>query len=327
MRAAVTGGSGFVGSHVVDLLLARGYEVNCLMLPDESDTWLDGKPVRFFFGNVTDKKSLAPFLAGCHCIINIAGLTRAKSEEAFMAVNRDGAVNLVEAALSIPDGPRQIISMSSQAATGPSPVDSCSDEDDPLQPITPYGRSKAALEAALESYDRSGRMRCTFIRAPGVYGPRDRDFFQYFKLVQLGIRVIVGERKCMSFVYVKTLAAAIVDCVDNPAVFGQAFFIADESPYDWDQFSTMIEAALEKKAFRIHVSEGAVAALAAVSEAMKPFTKKPPLIDNSKLVEIRQSRWVVSTSKAERVLGFQPAIKTRDAIDETARWYKEQGWL
>jgi nucleoside-diphosphate-sugar epimerase len=60
---------------------------------------------------------------------------------------------------------------------------------------------------------------------------------------------------------------------------------------------------------------------------MKPFTKKPPLIDNSKLVEIRQSRWVVSTLKAERVLGFQPAIKTRDAIDETARWYKEQGWL
>ena len=94
--------------------------------------------------------------------------------------------------------------MSSLAASGPCPDGRCLDEDEEPRPRTPYGRSKAALEAALCAY--VGRMNCTFIRAPGVYGPRDRDFLQYFKLVRRGVRVIVGERNVMSLVYVKTLA-------------------------------------------------------------------------------------------------------------------------
>ena len=161
-----------------------------------------------------------------------------------MAVNAGGAVNLVEAALALPDGPRHIVSMSSLAASGPCPDGRCLDEDEEPRPLTPYGRSKAALEAALRPYE--GRMSCTFIRAPGVYGPRDRDFLQYFKLVRRGLRVIVGDRNVMSIVYVKTLAQAIVDCVLNPAAYGQAFFIADEGEYDWDAFSAMVEKSLAR---------------------------------------------------------------------------------
>jgi dihydroflavonol-4-reductase len=331
MRIAVTGGTGFVGSHVVELLLERGYEVNCLVLPGEGRLWLESLPsgerLRFFEGSVTDRASLIPFLEGCCAIVNIAGLTRAWDEEGFMAVNRDGAVNLVEAALSLGEGPRHIVSMSSQAAMGPCAEGRCSDEDDPLSPLTPYGRSKAALEAALRPYDEAARMRCTFIRAPGVYGPRDRDFFQYFKLVSHGLRVIVGDRNVMSLVYVKTLAQAIVSCVLNPAAYGQAFFVADSGEYDWDEFSSMIEAGLGKKTLRIQVPQGIVNAVAFLSEGMKPFMRKPPLIDKHKILEMRQHRWVLSTSKAERLLGFKPVALTAEALAATGRWYQEHGWL
>jgi nucleoside-diphosphate-sugar epimerase len=325
MRIAVTGGTGFVGSHVVELLLEKGDEVNCLVLPREGPLWLEGKAVRFFEGSVTDRSSLGPFLEGCDAIVNVAGLTRSKTEEGFMAVNARGAVNLVEAALALPNGPRHIVSMSSLAASGPCPDGRCLDEDEPQRPITPYGRSKAALEEALGAY--GDRMRCTFIRAPGVYGPRDRDFLQYYRLVTRGLRLIAGPRNVASLVYVRTLASAIVSCILNPAAYGQAFFVADEGEYDWDDLSAMIEAALGKKTLRIAVPEWVVAVIALLSELAKPFVKRPPLLDRNKLLEMRQPRWVVSTAKAERLLGFKPLASTSEALAETGRWYAEKGWI
>ncbi len=331
MRVAVTGGTGFVGSHVVELLAQRGYEVNCLVMPSEGPRWLEGLgeggAPRFFEGSVTERSSLGPFLEGCGAIVNIAGLTRSKTEEGFLAVNAGGAVNLVEAALALPDGPRQIVSMSSLAASGPCAEGCCADEDDEQRPLTPYGRSKVALEAALRPYIEAGSFHCTFIRAPGVYGPRDRDFLQYFKLVSRGLRIIVGRRNVMSLLYVKTLASAIVSCIGKPAAYGQAFFIADDGEYDWDDFSSMIESSLGKRTLRVRVPEPVVAVVAGCSELAKPFMRRPPLLDRHKIREIRQHRWVVSTAKAKRLLGFEPVASTAEAVAETGRWYAERGWI
>ena len=295
------------------------------MLPREGRLWLEGAPSRFFEGSVTDRSSLGPFLEGCSAIVNVAGLTRARTEAEFMAVNAGGAINLVEAALAIPEGPRHIVSMSSLAAAGPCLEGACLDEEDELRPLTPYGRSKAALEEGLRAY--GGRMHCTFIRAPGVYGPRDRDFLQYFRLVRRGLRAVVGRRSVMSILYVKTLARAIADCVLNPSAYGQAFNIADEGEYDWDDLSAMIEEALGRRTTRIAVPDWAVAVAAAFSEAAKPFARRPPLLDRYKLLEMRQGRWVASTDKARRLLGFMPGISTKDAMAETARWYIANGWI
>ncbi len=325
MRIALTGGAGFVGSHVAEELVGRGYDVNCLLLPGERKTWIEGLPLRLFTGSITDRTSLAPFLEGCTAIVHVAGLTRARSEDEFMAVNAQGSVNLVEAALALSDGPRQIIAMSSLAAAGPAPEGRCLDEDDPIRPLTPYGRSKAELERRLRLYE--GTITSTFIRAPGVYGPRDRDFLQYFRLIRRGFRIVTGGRSVMSILYVKTLARALVDCIRNPAAYGQVFYIADRGEYDWDELSEMMESALGARTLRIAVPDWAAAAAAAVCDAVSPFMRRPPLLNRHKITEMRQKRWVVSTAKAERLLGFAPSISTAAAMAETALWYRENNWI
>jgi nucleoside-diphosphate-sugar epimerase len=330
MRIAVTGGTGFLGSHVVELLLESGHEVSCLVLPNEGPGWIAGKEIRFFEGSVLDRSSLSPFLEGCDAIIHLAGLTRAKTEAEFMAVNADGAANIIDAALALSSSgaraPRHIVVMSSLAAVGPSEPDgSCLDEDAPRKPLSPYGRSKAALEDVVSGY--AGRIDYTIIRAPGAYGPRDRDFLQYFKLVSKGVRLIIGPRNVISLVYAKTLARAIASCVLNPAAYGQAFFIADEGAVDWDQFSELIERALGRRTFRVRVPEWFVSVVAFCSWLAKPFLRRPPLVTANKILEMRQPCWIVSTAKAERLIGFKPGMSTEDAIAETAAWYKEQGWI
>jgi nucleoside-diphosphate-sugar epimerase len=216
--------------------------------------------------------------------------------------------------------------MSSLAAVGPSPADGSGiEEEAPRRPISPYGRSKAAMEDVVAGY--AGRIEYSFIRAPGVYGPRDRDFLEYFQLVQRRLRVIVGRRNTMSLLYVKTLARAFSACLGNPAAYGQSFFIADEGSSDWDQFAAMIERALGKRTIRVPVPEALVSVAAFGCWAAKPFLKKPPLVTRDKIREMRQPCWIVSTAKARRLLGFEPGISTVDAIAETAAWYEGRGWI
>lgn len=326
MRIAVTGGTGFIGSHVVDCLLERGHEVSCLVRPGKKAAWIGGKAVDFHEGSILEPASLPGFLEGCDALIHLAGLTRAKTEADFLAINLEGSRNLIEAALALSSPPKQIVVMSSLAASGPGdPSGACLEEDTPQKPLTAYGRSKLALEELVRA--RGEALPYTIIRAPGVYGPRDRDFLTYFRLVERGLRVILGARSLLSIVYVKTLAAAIVDCLLKPEAYGQAFFIADEGAYDWDQFSTMVEGGLGKRTRRLKLPDWSVELAMVLSTFLGAFSKNPPLLSKDKVLEMRQPCWVVSTEKAKRLLGFKALLPSQEAIRETAEWYRAQGWL
>src|SRR4030042_1335766 len=138
MRIAVTGATGFVGSHVSECLTAAGHEVTVLCRSPERLAWIRHLPVRVVYGNLERDDALREFTTGQGAIVHVAGLTLAASREEFIRVNVDGSVRLLSAALANSPGLRRFVYVSSQAAMGPTPPGASLEEEAPRKAISDY---------------------------------------------------------------------------------------------------------------------------------------------------------------------------------------------
>ncbi|MGB4572733.1 MAG: NAD-dependent epimerase/dehydratase family protein [Rectinemataceae bacterium] len=322
---AVTGGTGFVGSHIVEGLLERGFGVSCLLRPGRAPGWLEGLPIRIHRGDIDSGQGLGEFLEGCDSLVHVAGLTRALTEDRFRVVNALGSAKLAAAVRNSASPPGRIIAISSLSASGPSADGRGVGADAALHPLTPYGRSKAEMERVMRSV--AYPVPCTFLRPPPVYGPRDRDMLELFRMAKRGLRVSLSAKARLSFLYVENLVGAVIACIENPAAMGEDFMVADEGVYSWADFTALIGAASGRNGLAFTVPDWCLALAAGAAEMAKPLAKKPQLINRDKLLEGRQERWIADTSKTARLLGFKPAWNTADAVAATYAWYEKQGWL
>jgi nucleoside-diphosphate-sugar epimerase len=189
--ALVTGANGFIGSHLVEHLLASKMEVRCLVRKSSDLRWIEGLPVRIRHGDVRDgSEDMKSAVDQVDLIFHLAGSTKAQSQESFDSSNFTGTMNLAEAAVRYAPNLSRFVLVSSQAAAGPSKNRLPVRETDVPRPVTPYGRSKLKAEQALLA--RSGELPVVVVRPPSVYGPRDRDFLTLIKLVNRGLKLRLG---------------------------------------------------------------------------------------------------------------------------------------
>ena len=325
-RALVTGGSGFIGSHLVEQLLAKGYTVRCLLRKTSSTAWLKGLNVEFVYGDVFDEQALARAVDGMQYIYHSAGLTKAKTPEEYFRATVDGTRNLLNAALHHAPGLERFIMISSQTAAGPSPSPTPMTEAQSGSPITTYGKSKRqAEEVCLKEAER---LPVTIVRPPAVYGPRDKDVFEFFATIRNGLQPVVGfGEKYVSLLHVGDVVRGTILAGESSKSVGQTYFLSSKEIYGWLQVGKITREVLGRKALTVRIPEAGVYVVATFAEFLALFSKKPALINYEKARDMVQDYWTCDSSKAKQDFGYEQEISLEAGIRDTIEWCYKQGWL
>lgn len=311
--ALVTGATGFVGSHLVDVLLEKGWRVSAVARKSSNFRWLEGKKVE----RVDDGFSSSAPLPECDVVFHVAGVIRADSYPEYLAGNRDLAVRVFEASRA-----RRFVHVSSLAAAGPGEdvVESA-----PCRPISLYGRSK--WEGEREVWKRRERTPVTIVRPPVVYGPRDFGLYDMYRTVAAGLRPEIGGPKRISIVHVRDLVEGIVRAGEAAEGANEAFYLANEQVVEVSAVLGIIQRALGRKALKVAIPDRVVRFLGGVVEDAVKLVGKQSMFGRDKALEMTQAAWSCSTAKAATRLGWRARIPLEQGMADTAAWYKSQGLL
>jgi 2-alkyl-3-oxoalkanoate reductase len=328
LRVLVTGGSGFLGSHVCEQLSRAGHEVVALVRRSSNQTFLSGLPnVQLAYGSVEDSRALADAVDGVDAIIHAAGLVKAMTPDDFDRVNVGGTQNLLEAAQRRTPAIQRFVFVSSLAAVGPSIDGRPIPANREPRPVTAYGRSK--LQAERKVLEHRDSLPITVIRPPLIYGPRDRECFTFFQMVSRRVLPFVdGGNNTMSVVYGADAASACIRAVFADVPSGSAYFLSDGQVYVWREMLAELECILQTRALlRFSIPKAILKGAALASEAYGRLASKPVMLTRDKVNELLQDHWVCDSSGAVRELGWKPEFRWPEGARRTAEWYRAQGWL
>lgn len=324
--AVVTGANGFVGSHLVDHLLEKGYLVRCLVRKTSSLKWLEGKDVEIHDCGLTNVEGLRKAFKDVQYIYHVAGVVKSKTPEGYFQGNVENTRILLETALEFKENIKRFLVVSSQTAVGPSKGDNPVNEDAVCCPITTYGRSKLAQEELAKSY--MDRLPVTICRAPAVYGERDTEIFIFFQTFNKRLMTTIGfDQKKISLIHVRDLVKGLVLAAESSKAINQTYFITSEKYYTWPEVGEVTEKVIGKKPFKVKVPHSIVYSIAGIAQFFSMFSSKAATLNIEKAKDITQQCWTCDAGKSIRDLGFKQEISLQQGIERTVNWYREQGWI
>ncbi len=315
-----------MGSHTIELLLQRGFQVRCLVRRTRSDLgWAEGLPVEIVRGSYYDVESLREAIGTVDYVFHIAGVTKARKPRQYNDGNVLSTRNLLEASAANPKL-KKFCFTSSLTATGPSLDGKPVDENSPCNPITTYGITKLEAETICQLH--ANRIPIVILRPPAVYGPRDRDGLGIFQWANKGYILGFGSKeKTVSLIYGPELARAIVEATVSERTTGETYFVADPQAYPFSETMGKVARMVGKRARTLVFRKWLLYGLAGISEAVSVFQSNPPVLNIEKVRDLVQKSWVCSPRKIEEHIGFRTQVSIEDGLRRTLEWYEEHGWL
>lgn len=321
--ALVTGGTGFIGSHLVADLLANGWTVRCLVRRSSNLRWLDGQLIQPVTGDLTspDSSALRTALDDVSVVFHLAGTTASATEEGYARVNVGGTRHVVDAmAAAAPDA--LLILGSSISAAGPVKGRHTINETDTPRPVSVYGKSKLAAEKLVEK----SALEFAVVRPPPVYGPRDSGIFSLFRLVSMGIAPhVASPDQKLSIVHVSDLVRGIRSIAETDA--RGVFYMTDGEPHTWFDIIGAIAKAVGRSPRFLAVSPGVAEALAKVERFRGLVMGDKPKLTPDRLIELSQNDWTCSDLRARLELDYEPSIALAPGMFSTVEWYRAARWL
>ncbi len=323
----MTGGTGFVGSHLVDEFLRAGHRVRCLVRSKRRLGWLEGKNVELAVGDCTRLDTLASAVEDAEFVVHAAAATWAARRSDYFLINTAGTHNLLTVCAAHATALRRFVFVSSQAAAGPARhARRGLTERDPPRPISAYGESKLLAEYYVRS--ERDRIPSVILRPSAVYGPRDRNFLPYIRMAKRGFLVEFGRgRRVASLCQVRDLSSAVVAATQRVVESGAVYFLADVEPYAWSDVERAVCAALGIDARHLIMPQWCLRAAATVGQVFGSVANRPVRINAERAAELLEKNWVCEVGRAVTELGFAPRTVLPKGIQELVRWYQQQHWL
>ena len=301
MKLAITGGTGFVGAHVIDAALVGGHQVTALTRraqpAREGLTWIAG--------DLADRAALDGLVAGADAIIHVAGVLKARDAAGFELVNVEGTKLLLAAAQAADT--RRFILVSSLAAREPR--------------LSLYGASKAKAEGLVE---QSG-LDWTIVRPPAVYGPGDRETLDLFKMARGG-QIFMPPAGRLSLIHVDDLAALLLALAAPDGPTGLLLEPDDGREGGWThrEFGDALGEAVGMPARTVSTPR---LLLSIAARLDRLFRGDKARLTPDRVAYFCHPDWVASRDRAIPPEVWHAKIPTSAGLKQTAEWYCAQGWL
>jgi nucleoside-diphosphate-sugar epimerase len=301
MRLAITGGTGFVGAHLIDSALAAGHSVAALTRREQPPR--DG--LEWVAGDLQDRTALERLVDAADAVIHVAGVISGHNASTFELGNVGGTLSMLAAATA--GGVRRFVHTSSLAAREPK--------------LSLYGGSKKKAEDLVFS---SG-LDWAIIRPPAVYGPGDKETLELFRIAKLGV-MLMPLRGHISLIHVGDLARLLLALADHSAPSGLLIEADDGKKHGWThrEFAKAIGIAVGTKPTVVS-SPGILLRLAARADQLLRGPQAKLTVDRA--AYFSHHNWVVEPKRACPPELWRPEIDTVRGLKATADWYRAQGWL
>jgi nucleoside-diphosphate-sugar epimerase len=331
VRLLVTGGTGFIGSHLAEAAARRGAEVVVLGLTDRPEEranaeLLSGLGAEILSGSITDADLCRRAARGATHIFHLAVAMRegGKSDEFFESINLHGTRHLLEAA-SVERVDRFVycstIGIYGHRAPG------ISREDSPLAPGNIYERTKVSAEQLVREFGEKCAVPVSVLRPADVYGPRDQRLLKLFKGVSRGRFPLFGSgegRRHM--VYVDDVVSAFFKACERDEAMGQGLIIAGPRACTLRELLDEITRATGSRRYGFRLPLAPMLSVAAVVEDVCAALKVDPPIYRRRM-DFFHSDSEFDISRARRVLDWEPRVDLPEGIRRTLEDYRSSGQL
>lgn len=317
---AMTGATGFVGSHLATALVKAGVRPRLLvrdasrLLPE-----LAGQ-VELVAGSLEDRDALASLVAGCGTVFHLAGVVRAGSPAGFDRGNRAGTEGLVAAIRQrTPDV--RLVQVSSLSAAGPSTEPAGVAPTDEPTPVSHYGRSKLAGELAA----RTAR-HWVIVRPPAIYGPRDTDVLQFFRLAARGLVPLPAGERWVTTAFVSDVVRGLLAAASGDA-WGRVLHVGDPRPMTMRALIAALAAAGGLRARVVPVPAALLRGAGLFGDLLQRLGARGVALTSDKAGELLARHWTARTEDSSRRVGVNGSVPFGQAAEATWDWYRAHGWL
>ncbi len=304
-KALITGATGFIGSHLLESLVEKNWDITCLVRPQSRTEAIQKMPVLIHRGPLDNPDVLERAVEGQDYIFHLAARIRSAPSAVYEMANYGLTKDLAEACVRKNPGIKRFVYISSISVSGPTPPGEYFDEARPPNPASAYGRTKWKGEQVLRKIQDD--LPWTIIRPPNVYGARQQETEILIKLIRWRVIPILKEEgESTSLIYIKDLIRGILLASEAPQALGQTYYLTDGKGYSWRNVILTLKKMVIGDAVFLPVYEEIIYSLAWCADILRTIGFRTLYFGRGVWNAMAKTKWLFSSSKATEELNFKP---------------------